>query len=76
MHTDFSIADCAFAHFAIWTPAGWAHDWQGEVTYTRSMENAALWRSPADAWRIARGINGCVVDIETERLLTIQECLV
>ena len=63
-------------HFVVWCPRGWAHDWNnGGISFTRHAENAATWRTASEAYNVARRINGCVVDADTERLLTLAEVL-
>jgi hypothetical protein len=74
MMTEFQNADSHLAKLAIWTPAGWAFDWQGEVTYTRKVENAALWSNARLAGSIAKRLNGVVYDVENARLLLLSEC--
>jgi hypothetical protein len=69
---DFTSADTRVSTFAVWTPKGWAADWDGEVIYNRKLENAALFTLAA-ADDAARRLNGCVYDTERNLLLTLAE---
>lgn len=69
---DFSIADAATHSFAVWCARGWAHDWDGEVRFTKVLEDAALF-GLKNADYVARKLGGCVYDVTTAHLLTMEE---
>ena len=72
MQDTFSIADAATHSFAVWCARGWAHDWNGDVVFTKSLDNAALF-DLRQADYVACKLGGCVYDTSADRLLTMAE---
>ncbi len=65
--------DTAASHFAVWIPGkGYAADWQGEVIYCATLDDACLFdKAYAHAFALRNG--GGVVDTDTRQLLTVAE---